>query len=229
MKKMNELPISEMPYEKCARRGARFLSDAELLAVILRTGSREKNSLELAQELLTCHPTYTGLHGLCHMSYQELVKIKGIGKAKAVQILSLMELSKRLLQSARGDRVRLRDPADVAEFFMAEMRDLEKEHLYAAFLDASGNLLHWDVVFVGTIQYALANPREILRLALTYDAAHYVILHNHPSGDPTPSPNDIQVTKKLIEASTAVNIPLADHIVIGHNQYVSFRERGLMK
>lgn len=229
MKKMKELPVSEMPYEKCIEKGPSFLSDAELLAVILRTGSQGKNSLALATELLTLHPSYKGLVGLYHLTLPDLVKVSGIGRIKGVQIICALELAKRLVHATKEDHSPLQTPEDVARYFMQEMRMLDKEHLYAAYLDASGRLLHWDVVFIGTIRSAVANPREILRLALQYDAAHYIILHNHPSGDPKPSPEDIQITKKLVQASELINIPLVDHIIIGDNRYVSFREQGLMK
>ena len=229
MNKMKEMPVSEMPYEKCANKGAHFLSDAELLAVIIRSGSKDKNSLETANELLQLHPTYKGLMGLHYLTQKDMMKIKGIGKITAIQIACALELSKRLWRTSKDDKVKITTPDDVATFFMQEMRVLEKEHLYAVYMDASGRLLHWDVIFVGTIQYALANPREILRLALLYDAAQYIILHNHPSGDPRPSPEDIKITENLQKASALVNLPLVDHIIIGDNQYVSFKEQGLMK
>lgn len=225
---MKELPASEKPYEKCMCHGARALSDAELLAVIIKTGTREQTSLSLAMEILELHPSYKGLAGLHHLNFRELTKVKGIGQIKAIQLLCVAELSKRLARQTREKAARLCSPYEVAAFFMEEMRNLETEHLYAAFLDASGRLLHYQVVFMGTIQSSIANPREILRLALQYDAAHYVVLHNHPSGDPTPSSADIQITERLTEASKLIGIPLMDHIIIGDNQFISLKERGCL-
>jgi DNA repair protein RadC len=223
---MKELPASEKPYEKCEKSGAAALSDAELLAVILKTGTKNKTSRELATEILSLHPVYTGLLGLHHLSMKELTAVSGIGTVKAIQLQCVAELSKRLAKQTIKERESLDGPWDVAHFFMEEMRYLETEHLYAAYLDASGHLLHYQVVFIGTIQTSLANPREILRIALRYDAAHFIILHNHPSGDPKPSTEDIQITKRLQEAAELIGIPLTDHIIIGDNQYFSLRERG---
>lgn len=225
---MKELPASEMPYEKCEKSGAGALSDAELLAVILKTGTRDKTSRELATEILTLHPVYQGLLGLYHLSGKELLSVSGIGKVKAVQLQCVAELAKRLARETKREGVSFCRPSDVARFFMEEMRNLETEHLYAVCLDAAGRLLHYQAVFVGTVQTSIANPREILRLALRYDAAHIIILHNHPSGDPAPSGEDLEVTKRLQEAASLVGIPLMDHIIIGDNQYISLRERGYL-
>lgn len=223
---MKELPVSERPYEKCNRYGASVLSDAELLAVILKTGTKNKTSLSLAVELLRLHPTYEGLLGLHHLTMQQLTEVKGMGKIKAVQLMCVLELSKRLSRETKNREGRFCCPADIAAYFMEEMRHLETEHLYAVFLDATGRLLHYEVVFVGTIQMSIVNPRELLRLALQYDTAHYVILHNHPSGSPEPSPEDISITEKLCQASDLIGVPLMDHIIIGDNRYVSMKERG---
>ena len=208
---MKELPDSEKPYEKCERDGAKSLSNAELLAVILKSGTKDKTSLALALEVLSAHPSFQGLMGLFHLTRNQLLQIHGIGPVKAVQILCAVELSKRL-----------------AAYFMDEMRNLETEHLYLAALDASGRLLYDKAVFKGTINYSVVNPREILRIALQCDAAQIVILHNHPSGNPIPSGEDIKMTKRLYEASDLIGIPLVDHIIIGDNRYISLKERGLI-
>ena len=225
---MKELPASEKPYEKCMQSGAGTLSDAELLAVILKTGARGKTSLTLATELLKFHPSYEGLIGLHHLSMRDLMQIKGIGRVKAIQILCVLELSKRLSRQTKNQTVHFSCPGEIAGYFMEEMRNLETEHLYAVFLDASGRLLGFRTVFVGTIQRSIVSPREILRLALQYDAAHFIILHNHPSGDPEPSPEDLAVTTKLRQVADALGIPLVDHIIIGDRQYVSLSERGYL-
>lgn len=225
---MKQLPVSEKPYEKCIQNGAGALSDAELLAVIIKTGTRHCTSLQLAIELLQLHPCYPGLIGLQHLGMQELLKVKGVGKVKAIQLLCAVELSKRLARQTKAQSCRLKCPDDAAHYFMEEMRCLETEHLYAAFLDASGRLLHYRIIFMGTIKTSVASPREILRLALQYDAAQYLVLHNHPSGDPEPSTEDVQMTRKLKKASDLIGIPLMDHIIIGDNQYISLNERGYL-
>lgn len=225
---MKQLPMSEMPYERCMRYGASSLSDAELLAVVIKTGTKERTSLHLAMELLELHPSYKGLLGLHHLSLNDLMQVKGVGQVKAVQLLCVAELSNRLARQTKNHSSKLTCPGEVADYFMAEMRVLETEHLYAVFLDASGRILHYRIIFKGTIQSSFANPREILRLALQYDTAHYVVLHNHPSGDPEPSPEDIQMTRRLREASDLIGIPLMDHIIIGDNQYISLKERGYL-
>lgn len=228
MNTMKDLPISEMPYEKCMRFGASSLSDAQLLAVIIKTGTKNRTSLTLAQEILQLLPGYGGLLALHHVKLKDLMQIKGIGKVKAIQLLCVAELSKRLARQTKEHLTHLCNPGDVAAYFMEEMRNLETEHLYAAFLDASGHLLHEELVFKGTIQSSIVSPRELLRLALSYDAAHYIILHNHPGGDPTPSPEDINITRRLSKASKVIGIPLMDHIIIGDNQYISLKEQGYL-
>ena len=225
---MKQLPVSEMPYEKCMRYGASNLSDAELLAVMIKTGTKERTSLQLAMELLELHPSYKGLLGLHHLSLNDLMQVKGVGQVKAVQLLCVAELSNRLARQTKNHSSKLTCPSEVADYFMAEMRVLETEHLYAVFLDASGRILHYRIIFKGTIQSSFANPREILRLALQYDTAHYVVLHNHPSGDPEPSAEDVRMTRRLREASDLIGIPLMDHIIIGDNQYISLKERGYL-
>lgn len=225
---MKELPDSERPYEKCERSGAGALSNAELLAVLLKTGTRDKTSLSLAMEILAAHPSYKGLMGLHHLSRQDLMKIQGIGPVKAVQVLCAVELSKRLARECKCSAPYFCRPEQLAAYFMEEMRNLETEHLYMAALDTSGRLLHDQVVFKGTIRYSVVNPREILRLALQHDASQYVVLHNHPSGDPEPSQEDVDMTRRLSEASELIGIPLTDHIIIGDNRYTSLKERGLI-
>lgn len=225
---MKELPDSERPYEKCERSGASALSNAELLAVLLKTGTRDKTSLSLAMEILNAHSSYKGLMGLHHLCRKDLMKIQGVGPVKAVQILCAVELSKRLARECKSSAPYFCRPEQLAAYFMEEMRNLETEHLYMAALDTSGRLLHNQVVFKGTIRYSVVNPREILRLALQHDASQYVVLHNHPSGDPDPSHEDVAMTRRLMEASELIGIPLTDHIIIGDNRYVSLKERGLI-
>ncbi len=223
---MKELPVSEKPYEKCEKLGAGVLTDAELLAVILKTGTKNKTSIMLATEVLMKHPVHKGLLALHHLTMKELLTISGIGKVKAIQLSCIVELAKRLAKEKKHNCFCFSEPFEVADYFMEDMRNLETEHVIAAFFDAAGHLLHHQVIFKGTIQSAVANPREILRLGLQLDATQYIVLHNHPSGVPTPSTEDFNMTKRLLKASDLVGIPLMDHIIIGDNQYVSLKERG---
>lgn len=225
---MKELPDSEKPYERCERYGADALSNTELLSVLLRSGTRGKTSLSLAMEVLQAHPSYKGLMGLHHLTRKDLMQIPGVGRVKAVQILCAVELSKRLARECKSNAPYFSRPEQLAAYFMEEMRNLETEHLYVAFLDTSGRLLYDQAVFKGTINYSVVNPREILRLALQCDASQYIVLHNHPSGDPVPSREDIDMTRQLMKASDLVGVPLTDHIIIGDNRYISLKERGLI-
>ncbi len=225
---MKELPLEERPYERCERYGASVLSNTELIAVLLKSGTKGKTSLMLAMDVLKAHPTYEGLTGLKHLTAKDLMRIPGVGKVKAVQILCVVELSKRLARESKGDAPHFSRPEQLAAYFMEEMRDLETEHLYAVFLDTKGRMLCNRVVFKGTVSYSLIHPREILRLALQYDASQIIIMHNHPSGNPDPSDQDIQITNQLVEAADLIGIPLMDHIIIGDNNYISFKERGLI-
>lgn len=223
---MKEMPESEKPYEKCLRRGAKELSDAELLAVILRTGTKDRTSLQLAQHLL--QGGEQNLLNLVTMTTEEMQKIQGIGKVKAVQMKCIAELAGRITQTRRAVRVNLNEPESVAGYYMEALRHEPKEKLLLAMFDAKCSLLGDAVVSVGTVKHSLVSPREVFLKALEYKAVHMVLLHNHPSGDPTPSEADRQVTKRICACGKMMDIALADHIIIGDNQYISFREKGLL-
>ena len=225
---MKELPNSERPYEKCEQFGPDVLSNAELLAVLIKSGTRERTSLSLAMEVLQLHPAYKGLIGLHHLTQKDLMQISGIGRVKAIQILCAVELSRRLARECKSEAPYFCRPKQVAAYFMEYMRNWETEQLVAAYMGTSGRLLHYQVVFKGSIQSSMVQPRELLRLALLHDAAQYVVLHNHPTGDPTPSQEDVDVTRRLVSASDEIGISLTDHIIIGDNCYVSLKERGLI-
>lgn len=225
---MKELPNSERPYEKCERLGAERLSNAELIAVLIKSGTRERTCLSLAMEVLQLHPSYKGPLGLHHLTQRDLMKISGIGRVKAIQILCAVELSKRLAGECKSEAPHFCRPQQLAAYFMEYMRNWETEQLVAVYMDTGGRLLYHQVVFKGSIQSSMVQPRELLRLALLHDAAQYVVLHNHPTGNPMPSREDIDVTKRLVTASDEIGIPLTDHIIIGDNRYVSLKERGLI-
>ena len=226
---IKELPGTERPYEKALHYGVRVLSDAELLAVILRSGTREKTSVELAHEILSLSEVYPGLLGLYHASQPDLLKLHGIGSVKALELLCVAEIAKRMTRQCRSQGNVFHTPEEIAAFFMEEMRSFETEHFYVALFDASGRLIKQEDLFHGTISTATVSPREALRLALNYDAYAMVILHNHPSGDPTPSADDDATTLRFAQACDQVGIVLNDHIIIGDNTYVSYLDSGFFR
>lgn len=223
---MKEMPESEQPREKFLRFGAQALSDAELLALILRSGTKDMTALQLAQTLLA--QKEKGLLNLVYMNPQEMKEIPGIGQVKAAQLKCIAELAGRIAKCNRLGDIRLNEPASIAYYYMETLRHEPKERLLLAMFDAKSNLLGDEVVSVGTVNYSLVSPREIFISALECHAVHIVLLHNHPSGDPTPSDADIHVTQRVMESGRILGIALADHIIIGDNRYMSFRENGLL-
>ena len=226
---IKELPHTERPYEKALHYGVQVLSDAELLAVILRTGTREKTSIELAHEILNLSEVYPGLLGLYHASQPELTGLDGIGTVKSLELLCVAEIAKRMSRLCRVTGNRFHSPKEVAAYYMEHMRALETEHFYVALFDVAGRMLKSEDLFHGTIDSAMVSPREALRLALNYDAYAMVVLHNHPTGDPTPSDSDDETTIRFDEACRQIGILFYDHIVIGDNAYVSYLESGFFE
>lgn len=226
---MKKLPESERPYEKCFHYGAECLSDSELLAVILRSGTQGQNSLLLAQRLLQCMEasSYSGLMGLLHISVEDLMKIHGIGQVKAVQLKCIGELSKRIAKTAARPQLSMNDPSSVAAYYMEELRHEEQEIVICMMSDAKGHFLGDKLLTRGTATGSLLTPREIYMEALRRHAVSLILIHNHPSGDPTPSPDDMQITARIYQAGEILGIHLLDHIIIGDQRYCSFREEGL--
>ncbi len=222
---MKELPVTEQPYEKAYSYGVSTLSDAELLAVIIRSGTKNRTSLAIAYDVLNASENYPGLLGLYHMGRNELCEIAGIGDIKATELMCIAELSKRMARLSRMPTVIFNTPDDVAAYFMEEMRSLEAEHFYALYLDAKSALIKYEVLFKGSVNQSAVYERELLKNALKADAAQIIVLHNHPGGDPSPSNADLVVTEKIIDACEAIGIPLVDHIIIGDNIYVSLAAR----
>lgn len=225
---MRELPSSEQPYEKLEKYGAGVLSDAELLAVILRTGTKKERAVDLARRLLLVLPG-KNIAGLFRVSREELLELEGIGRVKAIQLLSLAEIVKRMLQSkiSVGEMV-CDEPKKIAEYFMADMRYLETEKVKLLILDGKNRISKEMDLSIGSFDSALAAPREIFYYALKNKAISILLLHNHPSGDPSPSREDFLLTKRVVECGNLIGIPLLDHIVIGDNCYISFKESGYM-
>lgn len=225
---VRELPESERPYEKCEKYGAGSLSDAELIAVIIRTGSRQERSMDLAARILKLSEQDPGLNGLHNLSMKELLRVHGIGKVKAVQILCIAELSRRMAKASNAPGLNFTNPDSVARYYMEDMRHLKKEVCRLALFDTKSRLLGESTLSVGTVNASIVSPREVFLTALKLEAVHIILLHNHPSGDPTPSKEDILVTKRVKEAGDLVGISLMDHIIIGDNKYVSLKEQGFI-
>ena len=225
---IKELPVPERPYEKCMAMGPSSLSDAELLAVILRTGTKGQSALETARRILSLNPSMDGLLGLHHLSLNELKSVPGIGMVKAIQISCIGELSKRMTRKSIGKENLFISPDAVAAYFMEEMRHKEKEELRVVLLNTKGRMLHNAVVSIGTVNSSLISPREIFLEAFRFQAVSIILLHNHPSGDPEPSKEDILVTKRVYEAGSLLGISLTDHIIIGDNCFISLKERGIL-
>ena len=223
---VKELPESEKPYEKCLHYGAEFLSDAELLAVIIRTGTTGRKSIDVAQEILNCNEK--SLLNLYHMSFKELMAIPGIGTVKAVQLKCLAEITKRMTKAVRIREVTLNSASSVAAYYMEELRHEDRENLMLCMFDSQCVLLGDEVISIGTVNASLVSPREIFIRALAHQAVYIILLHNHPSGVPLPSTQDRLVTRKVQECGELMGIYLSDHIIIGDNQYFSFKEENLL-
>ncbi|MCR4589477.1 MAG: DNA repair protein RadC [Lachnospiraceae bacterium] len=221
---LKELPESERPYEKCEEYGASFLSDAELLAVILRNGTRDMNSLDLAHEILKNAGPDMSLSGIENMADSELLSIPGIGRVKLIVIRCLTEFSKRLWKARVRNGLNFNNPKKCAAFFMEDMRHLSHEEVRAVLLDTKANYICSHVLTKGLSDRSLISPRELFSYALKHDASQVILLHNHPSGDPTPSREDLAVTRQMIVAGCMINVALADSIIIGDGIYVSMRE-----
>ena len=227
---MKQLPKEDRPYEKCLESGAASLTDAELLAVIIRTGSREETSLELARQILSLEGQENRLLGLLHHSLEDYCRIKGVGKVKGAQLMCIGELSRRIWNcKARETPVSFTHPEQIADYYMEDMRHLEQENLKLLLLNTKNILLRDITVSRGTVNASCATQREIYIEALRFRACGIILLHNHPSGDPAPSREDCLFTERVREAGSLMGVPLLDHIIIGDNSYVSLRERGIFE
>ncbi len=225
---MKELRSDDQPYEKCLRQGAGYLTDTELLAVIIRTGTQGETAYELAGRVLQKCAAYQGLTGIRHLSLDELVSIRGIGRVKAIQIQCIGELSRRLSKATAACQVRLTTPASVAEYFMEDMRHEEQEQLVLLMFNSRMRILKEKMIFKGTVRFSCVSPREIFIEAMLVKAVHIVLVHNHPSGDPTPSQEDLVMTRQIQEAGELLGITLRDHIIIGDNRYISMKEENVL-
>ncbi len=225
---MKEMSETERPYEKSFKYGVEVLTDAELLAVILRTGSRKANALSTAYRILDAHPVHKGIVGLNYLTVSELEEISGVGKVKAIQMKCLAEISRRMARASFKPFLSFQSPQSIADYFMENTRYLEKEYVYLLMFDAKHKLIKDVRISEGTVNSSMLSPREVFVEALRYDAVYIILVHNHPSGDPTPSSQDIDITREMDRAGELIGIELSDHIILGNNCYVSLAERGIL-
>lgn len=219
----------DLPYEKFLRCGAEYLTERELLAIILRTGTHDKSAVELAGEVLALakYPR-EGLLGLYDVSLEELMQLRGIGLVKAIKLKCLTELSMRISRASAKEGLLFNSPNLVAQYFMESLRHRETECVILVSLDTKGRLLGEKKISDGSVKMSLIPPREIFLEALRAKAVNILLVHNHPSGDPTPSRLDRDVTANISRLGAMMEIPLLDHIIIGDNRYISFKELGYL-
>lgn len=219
--KISELHIADRPRERLIRQGAESLSNQELIAILLRTGTRSESVLQLSNRVLAF---FDRIQDMQHATLEEMTSVKGIGEAKAVQLLAAVELGKRLTRKQSTERYVIRSPEDAATYLMPDMSNLNQEHFVVLFLNVKNEVLHSRTIFIGSLNSSIVHPREVFREAVKRSAASIICAHNHPSGNPSPSPEDIEVTKRLSEAGKIVGIDLLDHIIIGDHKFLSLKE-----
>ncbi|HEX6508174.1 MAG TPA: DNA repair protein RadC [Chloroflexota bacterium] len=221
---VKEWPSSEQPREKLVQLGAEHLSNAELLAILLRVGVAGQDVVSLSNELLV---RFEGVVGLSRSPLSTLANVKGMGPAKAVAIKAALELGRRLLLSEADERPQIRSPQDVATMLQLKMSLLEQEHLQVVLLSTKNHVVGTPTVYKGSLNTSLIRAAEVFRDAVKENCAAIIVAHNHPSGDPTPSPEDVRVTRDLVAAGKLLDIEVLDHLVIGRNRYVSLRQQKL--
>ncbi len=222
---IKDLPLEERPREKLKSLGAEALSNAELLAVLLRTGTTRETAVQLASRILA---RAGGLRALPDLSLEELESFHGIGPAKAVLLKAALELGRRLATAPRREAAAVTSPRQAAELFMEQLRYKKKEHFEVLLLNTKNQVISREVISVGSLNASIVHPREIFNAPLRKSAAAVILVHNHPSGDPSPSQEDLEVTRRLVEAGGILGIAVRDHIIIGDGCYLSFKEKGLL-
>ncbi len=219
--KIHDMPEQNRPRERFLKHGAQALSDAELFAIILRTGSPQENVIDMSNRLIKEY----GLDKLFDCSVKELQKIKGIGPGKAMQVLAMAELGKRYSQAKRPVE-KIKQAKDVFDLFHDRLKEEKQENFIIVMLNNHNNIIGEQLISKGTLDAAIIEPREVFRSAIKNAAARIILIHNHPSGNPSPSNEDIEVTKKLIDAGKLLNIQVLDHIIIGNGSWWSWQESG---
>ena len=222
--RITDLQETERPRERLAALGPQVLSNAELLAILLRVGVPGENAVQVGQRLLQ---QFGGLRGLHRAPFEEMIKQHGIAEAKAAQIKAAIELGRRLSVEVPEDRATINSPGDAAELVKYEMSALEQEHLRVLLLDTRNHVLETVEVYKGSVNSSQVRVGEVFRPAIRRGASALIVVHNHPSGDPTPSPDDVAVTRAFVQAGKLLDVEVLDHLVIGLGRYVSLKERGL--
>ncbi|WP_328585737.1 RadC family protein [Rossellomorea aquimaris] len=222
---IRDFPQDERPRERLIQSGASSLSNQELLAILIRTGTKSESVLQLSNRLLN---SFDGLNLLKDASLEEITKTKGIGLAKAVQIMAAVEFGRRISNLAFDDRYSIRSPEDGAKYVMNDMRFLAQEHFVCLYLNTKNQVLHKQTIFIGSLNASIVHPREVFKEAFRRSAASIICIHNHPSGDPTPSREDIEVTKRLVECGRIIGIDILDHLIIGEKKFISLKEKGYL-
>ena len=222
---IRDVHIADRPRERLIRQGAGSLSNQELIAILLRTGTKEESVLMLANRILK---SFDKIQDLKDATVEEMISVKGVGQAKAVQILAAVEVGKRIYRKHSEGRYTIKSPEDAAAYLMTDMSSLLQEHFVVLFLNVKNEVLHKQTIFIGSLNSSIVHPREIYREAVKRSAASIIAAHNHPSGNPSPSPEDIEVTKRLVEAGSIIGIELLDHLIIGDHRFISLKEKGYM-
>jgi DNA repair protein RadC len=222
---LRDLPHEERPRERMMHYGAESLSQAELLAILLRTGTHQESAIHVAQRILS---QVGGLRQLADLSIEEMIEIKGIGPAKAVQLKAGIELGRRMANSRLNEPVIIRSPQDAAAILTEQLRYLQKEHFVCLFLNTKNHVIAQETLSMGSLNASIVHPREVFRAAIKCSSASIICAHNHPSGDPAPSPEDIALTARLLKAGEIVGIDVLDHLIIGDKGFVSLKEKGYM-
>lgn len=225
---VRDLPEQERPREKLIAYGVQSLGNAELLAILLRSGTKEASVLHVAENLLSLYKE-RGLASIVNLSAVQLSRIHGIGPAKAATVLAAVELGRRIAQEPSKKKIVINGPSDAADYIMPRLRYETKEKFAIVLLNVKNQVLSFRIISVGILNASIVHPREVMAEALNNSAAAIILAHNHPSGDPAPSGDDIATTRRLIKAGQIMGIEIADHIIVGGNGYISFKEQGLMR
>ena len=220
---IRDVHVADRPRERLIRQGAESLSNQELIAILLRTGTKQESVLVLANRILS---SFDKIQDLKDATIEELMLVKGVGKAKAVQLLAAAEIGKRMYRKHSEGRYTIRSPEDAAAYLMTDMASLNQEHFVTLFLNVKNEVLHKQTIFIGSLNSSIVHPREVFREAFKRSAASMIISHNHPSGDTTPSREDIEVAKRLMEAGAIMGIDVLDHIIIGDQKFISLKDKG---
>lgn len=222
---MRDIHEDGRPRERLLKQGAQSLSHQELIAILLRTGTKDVSAVELANRILQ---KVEKLHGLKEATIEELTAISGVGKVKAIQLIAAIELGRRLALKHHEERYTIRSPQDAAMYVMQELSSLMQEHFVALLLNVKNQVIDKRTIFIGSLNTSIVHPRELFREAIKRSAASIIIIHNHPSGNPVPSQEDIDVTNRLCEVGIVIGIEIIDHIIIGNHEYISLKEKGYM-